>query len=136
MVLKRGKVYKVKHPLVRQREYNYERDYIIFSPREDIILRDDYFGVDPIPTKFTELVRLEQKNLPTIFTVCFNGNVIVTKEVKNDITQLSSTGIDRFCNIIPLKNEDYKDIRKAIGLLGNRYKYNRKLNEIREEQGV
>lgn len=122
MILEKGKVYKVKHLFAPG---YYERDYIIFSPKEDVILADDYF------TDYKSRLRCESMNIFTLFTVCFSGDVIVVSEAETRNPHgYSTTGIDRFIKIIPLTEKDYEDIRKVVDALGKGYKYNRRLNEI------
>ena len=122
MILEKGKVYKAKHIFVPR---NYERDYIIFSPLDDVMLADDYF------TEYTMGMRYDSMNIFTLFTVCFSGGVIVASEAETlNPHGYSTTGIDRFSKLLPLTDKDYEDIRKVVDALGKGYKYNRKLNEI------
>jgi hypothetical protein len=126
MILEKGKVYKIKHYLFPD-DGEFQRDYIIFSPMEDIVLADDFFCEKNIWVKY------EGRSIFTLFTVCLSGTVIVEaeKEERNP-HGYSSTGFDRFCKLLPLTDNDYNDIRKAIEMLGGEYIYNRKLNEIRK----
>lgn len=122
MILEKGKVYKVKHIFAPR---DYERDYIIFSPLDDVMLADDYF------TDYKFGLRCESMNIFTLFTVCFSGEVLVASEAETlNPHGYSTTGIDRFIKIIPLIEKDYEDIRKVVDALGKGYKYNRRLNEI------
>jgi hypothetical protein len=122
MILEKGKVYKVHHIFAPR---DYDRDYIIFSPLDDVMLADDYF------TEYKMGMRYESMNIFTLFTVCFSGEVLVVSEAETRNPHgYSTTGIDRFLKLLPLTDKDYDDIRKALLLLGNGYKYNRKLNEI------
>lgn len=122
MKLEKGKVYKAKHVLVPR---GYDRDYIIFSPLDDVMLADDYF------TEFKMGIRYESMNIFTLFTVCFSGDVLVASEAETRNPHgYSTTGIDRFLKLLPLTDKDYEDIRKVVDALGEGYKYNRKLNEI------
>jgi hypothetical protein len=122
MILEKGKVYKIYHMFAPQ---EYGRDYIIFSPLDDVMLADDYF------TEYNMGIRCESMKIFTLFTVCFSGEVLVATEAETlNPHGYSTTGIDRFSKLIPLTDKDYDDIRKVVDALGEGYKYNRKLNEI------
>lgn len=114
MIIEKDRIYKVLHS-----DVPFRRDYIIFSPREDIDLGGE----------------IEEMNWPrqifTHFTVCFDG-AILTKYSTNEKgdSEPSSTGIDRRCRLEKLTNADYDDIKRAMRLLGNNHHYNRKLNKV------
>jgi len=114
MFLEKDKVYKIIHSF-QQSIRQYDRDYIICSPREDIEVTDGSVNFD------------------THFTVCFNGKVTINRLIRGggvDLTHPSETSISTSDVITPLKNEDIEDVRKAIGMLGERYKYNRRINKL------
>jgi len=122
MILEKGKVYKIKHIFA---PCDYERDYIIFSPLNDVMLADDYF------TEYKMGIQCRSMNIFTLFTVCFSGEVRVVSEAETlNPHGYSTTGLDRFSKLLPLTVKDYEDIRKVVDALGEGYKYNRKLNEI------
>jgi hypothetical protein len=114
MILEKDKIYKVKHLNVHFRR----RNYIIFSPLENIVLNGEID--DMIPMTFR-----------THFTICFDGSIITKNDVnaKGD-SNASSTGMDKSCSMARLTNADYDDIRRALIKLGNNCHYNRKLNKI------
>jgi hypothetical protein len=111
MILEKDKVYKIDHFSQRvAREY--DRTYIICSPTEDV---DTYKG-----------------SFETHFTICFSGRIIThgLKEGDDDFTRPSGSSISREDTIEEITDHDYKEIREAIGMLGGRYRYNRRLNKL------
>lgn len=113
MKLEKNKVYKVKHDRLMF-EDNFPRDYIIFSPKKDVLIPDNFFT----STKWSYR---NDKSFMTNFTVCFDGTILYKS---------ASTSVGTDCTFMPLKLEDYNDIKKAVELIGNGYLYNRKLNEL------
>ena len=113
IVLEKDKVYKIEHPECSGDFLPYDRNYIIFSPLNDIIVEDDYFSGKPSLFKHI--------NFRTHFTICLDGNII---------TEVGSSGIQTHCRILQLLPSDLKDIKRAINALKGKYKYNRKLNQL------
>lgn len=109
MKLEKDKVYKVRHDRTLF-EDDFQRDYIIFSPKKDVLIPDDFFTSGKFPRLFK-----------TNFTVCFDETILYKD---------SSTSVDTDCAFLPLKLEDHDDIRKAVKLIGNGCLYNRKLNKL------
>lgn len=113
MKLEKDKVYKFQH----YQPYSAVkwRDFIIFSPINDIEVPRGYFeGTSGMQIVFK-----------THFTVCFDKSI----ETKYGIMG-SQTAVTSKSRILEIRNEDYNDIRRAIVKLGHGYKYNRKLNKI------
>ncbi len=111
MILEKDKIYKIDS--FNQRiERQYDRTYIICSPKDDV----NTFG----------------RRFDTHFTVCFSGRIIThgLKQDEDDFTIPSGSSISRDDTIEELNNQDYNDIRLAVGMLGGRYRYNRRLNKL------
>ena len=123
MILEKNKVYKIRHQLSSGE--NYKRNYLIFAPREDVILGDDYFYGDTL-TQWT--YDRSTKCFFTIFTCCFDGDILTMKDGAPPIS--CGAGIDRLCKFLPLTEYDYKDVRKALDKLGGKYLFNRKTNKL------
>ena len=113
MILEKDKVYKVKHDR-RMFEDDFPRDYIIFSPKKDVLIPDDFFTSVKFPYR-------NDRSFKTNFTVCLDETILYKGS-------LTSVGTD--CAFLPLKLEDHDDIRKAVKLIGNGCLYNRKLNKL------
>lgn len=113
MILEKDKVYKVRHDR-RMFEADFPRDYIIFSPKKDVLIPDDFFTSVKFPYR-------NDRSFKTNFTVCFNETILYKD---------SSTSVDTDCVFLSLKLEDHDDIRKAVKLIGNGCLYNRKLNKL------
>lgn len=111
MILEKDKVYKIDS-FNQGIERQYDRTYIICSPRDDV----NTFG----------------RRFDTHFTVCFSGRIIThgLKQDEDDFTIPSGSSISRYDTIEELNNQDYNDIREAVGMLGGRYRYNRRLNKL------
>lgn len=110
MIFEKDKVYKVIHGDIFAP--NLDRNYIIFSPLEDIDIEMDNYSI-PIKTHFT---------------VCFDKRIITKFDIRP-----SETGFDSFCRKSELHTkQDIIDIKNAIIKLGHGYKYNRKLNKLIE----
>ena len=116
MKLEKDKVYKVRHDRALFEE-DFPRDYIIFSPTKDIFFPEDFFnGIKGYGKNF-------YKQFNTVFTICFDGKVLAP----------AGTSVDRCVVFLPLTQEDYEDIRKAIKMfskIGKNCFYNRKLNKL------
>jgi hypothetical protein len=114
MTLEKDKVYKVKHG-------NYfglsRRNEIIFSPINDVEIPEGFFG------EYSNCAPI--RSIDTHFTVCFDKTIRTKCDIRG-----SQTGLDRYCVILDITDEDYSLIRKVIERLGNGHKYNRKLNKI------
>lgn len=113
MILEKDKVYKVKHDRSLF-EDDFPRDYIIFSPKNDVLIPDDFFTS-------LKWKRWDDRSFKTNFTVCFDNTILYKG---------SSTSVGSDCAFLPLKLEDHDDIRKAVKLIGNGCLYNRKLNKL------
>lgn len=113
MILEKDKVYKVRHDRTLF-EDNFPRDYIIFSPKNNVFIPDDFFT----SLKWSHH---NDRSFKTNFTVCLD-NTIICKD--------SSTSVGTDCAFLPLNLEDHDDIRKAVKLIGNGCLYNRKLNKL------
>ncbi len=113
MILEKNKVYKVRHDRCMF-EDDFPRDYIIFSPKKDVLIPDDFFT----SVKWS---RLNDRSFNTNFTVCLDNTILYKG---------SSTSVGPDCAFLPLKLEDHDDIRKAVKLIGNGCLYNRKLNRL------
>ena len=124
MILEKDKVYKVKHGFV----CGFSKNFIIFSPLDDIVLQDDFFKGKEVGY----YVGGECHHINTHFTVCFDSRI----ETKFDLDRYgnphhSSTSVDPSCELIEkFTNEDYNYIKQAMSILGNNHHYNRKLNKI------
>lgn len=111
MILEKDKIYKIDS--FNQRiERHYDRTYIICSPKDDV----NTFG----------------GRFDTHFTVCFSGRILThgLNVDGDDFTIPSGSSISRDDTIEELNNQDYNDIRIAVGMLGGRYRYNRRLNKL------
>lgn len=112
MILEKDKVYKIDHfnqRVARQ----YDRTYIICSPKDDV---DTY-----------------KSSFETHFTICFSGRILThgLKEGDNDdFTRPSCSSISPEDTIEEITYHDYKEIREAVGMLGGRYRFNRRLNKL------
>lgn len=116
-ILEKDKVYKIEHPDNRGEYIDlYNRNYIISSPINDVMVEDDYFNKRPL---------YHHINFQTHFTICLDGRIIINKE-----GDYSASGINPNCRILELMPSDFKDIKKAIDALQGKYKYNRKLNQL------
>ena len=113
MILEKDKVYKVKHNRLMF-EDDFPRDYIIFSPKKDVLIPDDFFTSVKFPYR-------NDRSFNTNFTVCLDNTILYKG---------SSTSVGTDCVFLPLKLEDHDDIRKAVKLIGNGCLYNRKLNKL------
>lgn len=113
MILEKDKVYKVKHNRLMF-EDDFPRDYIIFSPKKDVLIPDDFFTSVKFPYR-------NDRSFTTNFTVCLDNTILYKG---------SSTSVGTDCAFLPLKLEDHDDIRKAVKLIGNGCLYNRKLNKL------
>lgn len=124
MILEKDKIYKVKHGFV----YGFPKNFIIFSPLDDIVLQDDFFKGREVGYCVSSRCR----HINTHFTVRFDSKI----ETKFDLDRYgnphhSSTGVDPSCELIEkFTNEDYNYIKQAMSILGGDYHYNRKLNKI------
>lgn len=126
MKLEKNKVYKIKHPTVHG--YPHDRNYIICVFRNDITIEDNFFEKYNPCGREKEIFK---RPLDTVFTSCFNGEIMIADTVEADNpTGSSQTGITNFCTFLPIEERDYEDIWKAIRALGGKYKYNRKLNKL------
>ena len=124
MKLEKNKVYKIKHPTVHG--YPHDRNYIICAFKNDITIEDNFFE-EYNPGKWEKFKR----NIDTVFTSCFSGEIMIADTVEADNpTGSSQTGISNFCTFLPIEEKDHEDIWKAIRALGGKYKYNRKLNKL------
>jgi hypothetical protein len=127
MKLEKNKVYKIKHPTVHG--YPHGRNYIICAFKNDIAINDNFFEKYN-PCKWEKEIWVSS-SIDTVFTSCFSGEIMIADTVEADNpTGSSQTGISNFCTFLPIEEKDYEDIRKAIGMLGKGYRYNRKLNII------
>ena len=117
IVLEKDKVYKIEHPDDRGDFLRlYDRNYIISSPINDVIVEDDYFSARKSLYKHI--------NFRTHFTICLDGSITTNNG------NYSASGINPNCRILELMPSDLKDIKKAIDALQGKYKYNRKLNQL------
>lgn len=116
MILEKDKVYKVKHTSFTTNVDGWTNN-IIFSPINDIEIPEGFFG------EYSNCAPI--RNIDTHFTVCFDRKIVTKYD-----SRPSETGLDRNCVILDITDEDYSCIRKVIEKLGDRYKYNRKLNKI------
>ena len=116
MILERDKIYKVKHSMFLCRNWT---NYVIFAPIYDIKIPDGFFDKD----NKNEVIPI--RDIKTHFTVCLDKSIITRYDKRPSLT-----GLDRFCDMLTIENEDYSIIREAITKLGHGYKYNRKLNKI------
>ena len=124
MKLEKNKIYKIEHQTVRA----FSRNYIICAFKNDIAINDNFFEkYDPCGRE----KEIFQRPLDTVFTSCFNGEIMIADRMGADNpTGSSQTGISNFCTFLPIEEKDYEDIWKAIRALGGKYKYNRKLNKL------
>jgi hypothetical protein len=114
MKLEKDKVYKFRHyALCACAAY---RDFIIFSPINDIEIPIGYFE----GTSGMQIPAFQ-----THFTVCFDKSIATKYGIRGSQTAVTSN-----CRMLEIRNEDYNDIKSAIVKLGHGYKYNRKLNKI------
>ena len=128
MVLKKDKIYKVRHNFISSESYI--KNTIIFSPTENIVLQDGFFQGSAY--KYTGQMYNKCRHIDTHFTVCFDRKIVTKFDLDRYGNQCHShTGVDPSCELVDnFTNEDYESIKKAIGILGNNYRYNRKLNKL------
>ena len=114
MTLEKDKIYKIRH-FRQMLQPEYARQYIICSPKDDVVIDSDY------------------KNFETHFTICFSGRILthgLSNGNKDVFSKPSTTSISKSDIIEKLNNNDYDEIRTALGMLGNNYRYNRRLNKL------
>ena len=111
MTLEKDKIYKIRH-FHQMLHPEYARQYIICSPKDDVVINSDS----------------DCKTFETHFTICFSGRIL-THEL-TDFSKPSSTSISKPDIIEKLNNNDYDEIRIALGMLDNNYRYNRRLNKL------
>ncbi len=68
-------------------------------------------------------------NFKTHFTICLDGSIKIEENG-------SGTGIGIRCHILRLVSSDFEDIRKALSELKGRYIYNRKLNQLVDNDNI
>ena len=114
MTLEKDKIYKIRH-FTQMLHLEYSRQYIICSPKDDVVIESDY------------------KTFETHFTICFSGRILThgLSNANEDVfSKPSSTSISKSDIIEKLNNNDYNEIRIALGMLDNNYRYNRRLNKL------
>ena len=105
MKLEKDKVYKINHiGAIGMRTWTSQRTYIICSPIKDIELGE------------------EHTSFKTHFTICFDGSI--------ECDDKSSSGASLKSNLEELNDRDVEEIRNAINMLGENFKYNRKLHKL------
>lgn len=117
MILEKNKIHKVKHVV-----HGMNRNYIIFSPIEDVILPDDFFGNARSNSLY---------DISCHFVIRFDSNIVTRFDshlVRRN--KLPQTGIYQDCTILELNNKDIQEIKKVMEIIGHEYKYNRKLNTL------
>ena len=113
MILAKDKVYKIRHKFVYAHSW---RTYIICSPIRSI-------DIDNLECIAIRSKRERYTQFDCHFVVCFDGEIKTNREGKD-----SQTAFFESCEVIPLKEEDLNDVRKAVTIMGA--KYNRKLNKV------
>lgn len=120
IVLERNKVYKVVHERVFFSDF-FNRDYIIFSPKNMCIIEENSIGKKHVP-HLKQVVKIK-----CLFSIDFCGEACMNLD----------TSIFTDCHFEPLNTNDINDIKKAIDTrVLNGYKYNRKLNTLIELEHV
>ena len=110
MELKKGKVYKIKH--VKTSNWEWDRDYILCSPINDVQITDS---------------KIIHVSFCAYFVVGFSSSI----EIKTD-ENFTSTTFFSDCTLGDITPSDYQDIRKVIdnynSLHNDKMLYNRKKN--------
>jgi hypothetical protein len=119
MILEKNKVYKIFHNPSTFRDA-YPRDYVLVCPNRSLSIPDDFIKGKAARTEYRTC---HTKRFDCLFIVCLDGGF--------SFNRISSISEDSYLE--PLNDGDLKDIRKALnGIIGDKYKYNRKLNKLIE----
>ena len=117
MILEKNKVYKIFHnPMSFGKPY--PRDYVLVCPNRNLTIPDGFIRGKAIRSVYR---RCDDIHFGCLFIVCLDGCFSFN----------SGSSISEDSYLEPLNNGDLEDIRKALtGIIGDKYKYNRKLNMV------
>ena len=121
ITLEANKVYKIFHNVYTLGDMKKWRNYILMSPKEDVLFNEDKIDNRTHCGKETTIV----ESIPCIFVVGFGGYIFNNK----DTFHKASTSIFSGCRIGKIHEKDLEDIRRAISSVPHA-KYNRKLNKV------
>jgi hypothetical protein len=122
MSLVKHEIYKIYH---NPQSFSdpFPRDYLLICPDKDVFIPNDYIKGKEFRNKLEWCEAAKYITFPCLFIICFDGSYT--------FDNVSSVSED--CYFEKLNNEDLKDIKDVLShmnKMGEKYKYNRKLNRV------
>ena len=122
MILEKDKIYKIFHNPSSFAD-PFPRDYLLLCPSDNLVLADDFVKGKEYGKGLKYWEQAKHRTFDCLFIVCFDGKFSFNHE--------SSIFEDSYFE--DLNNDDLKEIKDVLsymGKMGEKYKYNRKLNKI------
>ena len=122
MILEKDKIYKIFHN-PRGFADPFPRDYLLLCPSDNLVLADDFVKGKEYRKRLKYWQQAKHVSFGCLFIVCFDGKFSFNHE--------SSIFEDSYFE--DLNNGDLKEIKDVLlymSKMGEKYKYNRKLNRV------